>query len=114
MHTNKIAEVCHEVNKAYCEALGDKSQTDWNSAPNWQKQSAVQGVEFHIENPEAKPSASHESWLKVKEEEGWKFGEVKNVEKKEHPCYVPYDELPVEQKAKDYIFKSIVDVLRKN
>jgi hypothetical protein len=107
----QIARVCHEANRAYCKALGDGSQVSWDAAPQWQRDSAIAGVRFHMENPNASPSASHESWLKVKTEEGWKYGPVKNVETKEHPCFVPYDQLPVEQRAKDYIFSAIVDTL---
>lgn len=108
MQTEQIARVCHEVNRAYCKALGDESQLAWVDAPQWQRDSAIMGVEFIRANPDAKPSASHESWLKQKEADGWKYGPVKDANKKEHPCYVPYDELPTEQKAKDYIFGAIV------
>lgn len=103
-----IARICHEVNKAYCEALGDNSQLPWEDAPNWQKESATLGVILHSTHPEAGPEASHESWMKQKLEDGWKYGPVKDAEKKEHPCIVPFGELPVEQQAKDFIFRAIV------
>ena len=103
-----IAKICHQANKAYCESLGDNSQEDWNYAPQWQRDSAVKGVEFHAENYNTSPSDSHESWMKEKTEQGWKYGPIKDVEKKEHPCYVPYNELPTEQRVKDYIFHAIV------
>lgn len=112
MTVQDIARVAHELNKAYCESIGDNSQPDWDNAPEWQKSSAVNGVEFHINNPEASPSSSHESWMKQKTEEGWKYGPVKDADKKEHPCYVPYEELPVEQKAKDYIFRQTIHSLK--
>lgn len=112
MIITQIARVCHEVNKAYCESIGDNSQLDWNDAPQWQKDSAIEGVIFHLYNPDASPSASHESWLAVKEKEGWKYGPVKDAEKKEHPCFVPYDQLPVEQRSKDYLFRQIVHSLK--
>ena len=103
-----VAEVCHEANRCYCNSIGDFSQPLWEVAPEWQRVSAINGVSFHRANPDAGPAASHESWLKEKEENGWKYGPVKDVEKKEHPCFVPYDELPAEQKRKDLIFTSIV------
>lgn len=103
-----IAEVCHEANRGYCAALGDDSQLPWADAPEWQKESARKGVQFIIDNPDAGPSASHESWLAEKEATGWKYGPVKDAEAKTHPCFVPYDDLPVEQRAKDYIFGAIV------
>ena len=108
MEAIKIARVCHEVNRAYCQSLGDHSQLAWEDAPQWQRDSAVAGVAFIRDNPGAKPSASHETWLAQKKADGWKFGAVKDAEKKEHPCFVPYEELPTEQKAKDYIFGAIV------
>jgi len=112
MTIEQIAKVAHELNKAYCESIGDTSQPTWEDAPEWQKSSAVNGVKFHLENPTAGPSASHDSWLKQKEEEGWKYGEVKDPEKKEHPCFVPYEKLPTEQKAKDYIFRQVIHSLK--
>lgn len=105
------AELCHEANRAYCKALGDDSQPHWGDAPDWQRASAIAGVEFHIANPDAGPSHSHDSWLRQKEADGWKHGPVKDAEKKEHPCFVPYDQLPPEQKAKDYIFGAIVKTI---
>ena len=104
----QIAEVCHEVNRAYCEMLGDTSQKPWLEAPEWQRVSAINGVRFHLANPDAKPSNSHESWLKEKEAAGWKFGPVKDADKKEHPCFVPYEALPSEQKVKDVLFICVV------
>lgn len=43
MENEKIARVAHEVNKAYCEALGDMSQPVWEEAPEWQRASATSG-----------------------------------------------------------------------
>lgn len=112
MTKEQIAKVAHELNKAYCESIGDISQPEWDDAPEWQKESAIKEVEFHLDNPDASPSASHESWLKQKQEDGWKYGEVKDAEKKEHPCFVPYEQLPVEQRSKDYIFRQVVHSLK--
>lgn len=112
MSIEQIAMVSHEVNRAYCEALGDTSQVAWADAPKWQRDSAIAGVKFHLSDPDASPAASHECWLAEKEAAGWKWGPVKDAEAKEHPCFVPYDELPVEQRAKDYLFRGVVHALR--
>ncbi|MGQ5628728.1 hypothetical protein ACT9N5_16845 [Edwardsiella piscicida] len=63
---NKLARKCHELNRAYCKALGDSSQLPWESAPEWVRQSAIAGVNFHIDHPEARADSSHESWMKMK------------------------------------------------
>lgn len=107
-----IAKICHETNRAYCQTIGDDSQPTWEDAPDWQKTSAINGVNFHLTNPGSKPSHSHEEWLKEKKATGWKYGPVKDPEKKEHPCFVPYDQLPPEQKAKDALFVAVVNALR--
>ena len=111
MNREQIARVAHEVNRAYCQAIGDNSQPTWEDAPEWQRSSAANGVQFHAANPKAGPDHSHNEWLREKTAAGWKFGTVKDAEKKEHPCFVPYDALPVEQKAKDFIFRAIVHAL---
>jgi hypothetical protein len=46
-----IARVAHQVNKAYCESMGDLSQADWEEAPAWVRESVIAGVKFHIANP---------------------------------------------------------------
>lgn len=108
----RIAKVCHQANKAYCETLGDMSQADWENAPEWQRNSAINGVKFHLANPNARASASHEAWLAEKEANGWTYGEIKDEAKKSHPCMVPFAELSPSQQAKDHLFKGVVDSLR--
>lgn len=108
----QIARVCHEANRAYCQSIGDDSQVLWEFAPVWQKESAINGVEFCLQNPNAPASANHDSWLKMKLEDGWKYGLVKDAVKKEHPCCVSYDELPIEQQRKDALFKAVVAALK--
>lgn len=108
----QIARVCHEANRAYCAAMGDHSQLPWEQAPSWQRESAINGVRFHLTNPGATPENSHESWLAEKRAAGWRYGPVKDADKKEHPCFRPYAELPVEQRAKDYLFRAIVHAMR--
>lgn len=107
-----IAKVCHQANKAWCESQGDLSQSDWADAPDWQVQSAITGVKFRLENPDAPASAQHESWMKEKLSQGWVWGKVKDMEKKTHPCIVPFEELPEFQQKKDKLFSAIVDALK--
>ena len=108
---DRIARVCHEVNRAYCQALGDNSQPAWDDAPAWQRESARMGVDLHLSG-EFGPEASHISWMSQKLDDGWKYGAAKDPEKKEHPCMVPFAELPCEQQAKDFIFRAVVHALR--
>jgi hypothetical protein len=107
----KIARVCHEANKEYCETIGDHSQPAWEDAPDWQKESAAQGVLFFFDNPLSNPIDMHNNWLEQKRADGWVYGPVKDPVKKEHPCMVEYHELPEEQRRKDDLFIGIVRAL---
>lgn len=108
MNRNQIARIAHETNRALCTAFGDHSQVAWEDAPDWQRESALAGVDLHLDNPSAGPQAGHEAWMAHKLADGWTYGPVKDPETKKHPCLVPFDHLPPEQQAKDYVFRAVV------
>lgn len=106
---DSTAKVAHEVNRAFCESIGDNSQPAWENAPEWQKASARNGVKAHLDSGlTLTPEQSHESWMAEKEADGWIFGEVKDPENKTHPCMLPYNKLPIQQRTKDYLFRAVV------
>lgn len=43
----------------------------------------------------------HEVWAQSRMEEGWTYGKERNDELKQHPCLIPYENLPEEEKAYD-------------
>ena len=99
-----IAKACHEVNRAYCQALGDNSQPTWDDAPDWQKESTIRGVVFHVCDPDAGPESSHASGMEQKlADDGWVYGPIKDR------CLLPFSELPESQRAKYFIFRAVVN-----
>jgi hypothetical protein len=108
----EIAIVCHEANRAICEAAGDHSQKPWRDAADWQTDSAIRGVEFALANPNAPADAQHNAWMADKIADGWVYGTEKNADLKTHPCIIAYDQLPFEQRVKDHVFKAIVLAMR--
>jgi hypothetical protein len=104
-----IARVCHEANRMLCLQLGDASQVRWDDAPSWQQDSAVLGVKAVLNNPNITPAMLHAGWLEQKRADGWEYGPVKDVASKTHPCCVPYEMLPPEQRFKDTLFKTMVE-----
>jgi hypothetical protein len=104
-----IARVCHEANRGWCIAHGDDSQVGWDEAPDWQRESAINGVEGTLAG--TTPEESHDSWARQKVEDGWVYGAVKDPDKKTHPCLVPYDELSEADRAKDALFVAVVKSL---
>jgi len=57
--------------------------------------------------PELEPLAerlaenTHDVWSRERLRQGWRLGDVRNDERKEHPCLVAYDELPESEKELD-------------
>lgn len=110
MHAAEIARVCHEANRALQILQHDPAPSPaWDDAPEWQTESAVEGVEKAIDG--ATPEDLHESWCAFKYADGWVYGDVKDAYAKTHPCLVAYAELPEDQRIKDDLFKAIVKAL---
>lgn len=112
MNVTDIAKICHSANKAYCEAIGDPSQLEWDKAEQWQRNSAISGVTFRINNPGVGEDAQHNAWMKEKVDAGWIYGEKKDTAAKTHPCILPFEHLPKHEQAKDKLFCGIVDALK--
>lgn len=106
----QIAHVCHEANRALQLIAGEESVSpEWGAAPQWQRESAIEGVQAAIDWQT--PQQLHESWCEFKVKDGWVYGEAKDATAKTHPCLLPYSALPAEQIRKDLIFAAIVRTL---
>ena len=53
---------------------------------------------------------NHEVWSRQRISEGWRFGPNRDDAKKEHPCLVPYEDLPESEKEYDRV--TAVEVLK--
>jgi hypothetical protein len=65
-------------------------------------------AEFNVKDYEGmfnskNPKESHNNWMNAKIKDGWIYGEAKDIDKKTHPCLIPYEKLPYEEKIKDWI-----------
>ena len=109
VNIENVAQICHEVNRAYCQAQGDWTQMPWDEAEDWQRESSIAGVVYLLGHPASPAGVLHEQWREHKQADGWVFGQTKDSELKTHPCMVPFDKLPADQKVKDYLFKGVVD-----
>ena len=43
----------------------------------------------------------HEVWARTRIEQGWTYGPTRDDARKKHPCLIPYEELPEEEKDYD-------------
>lgn len=103
-----IAVACHSALYAYTVmGLGEPGEP-WSSASEAHRNSIRHAVAFWDALPDDIPfdemcAASHVAWMQYKKRDGWVWGPVKDVAKKEHPCMMPYDALPPEQRKKDAV-----------
>jgi hypothetical protein len=103
----QIARVAHAANSVFQRETGDGAPSPpWDDAPEWMRQSAVEGVAAARKG--VTPEELHERWMESKARDGWMYGAVKDAAAKTHPCMVPYAELPEEQQVKDRVFCAIV------
>lgn len=103
----KAARAAHNVNRAFCDVVGPPALT-WEVTPEAHKQSVIAGVTAIYEDSSFTPEQVHENWAQIKLDEGWKYGPVKDETKKEHPCLVPYGDLPADQRYKNMLFAATV------
>lgn len=52
----------------------------------------------------------HDVWAKQRMNEGWTYGNERNDQKKEHPCLIPYEQLP--ESEKEYDRKTTMESLK--
>jgi hypothetical protein len=105
-----IARTCHAVNRAYSRSIGDNSHEPWESAPDWQRDSAIKGVNAALDG--VSDEELHQLWCDEKHQGGWVYGEVKDATAKTHPCLVPYNELDSDTQLKDTLFRTVVESLK--
>ena len=53
---------------------------------------------------------THEVWSQTRMNDGWTYGEKRDDAKKQHPCLIPYDELP--ESEKDYDRNTSLETLK--
>lgn len=53
---------------------------------------------------------THDVWAQSRIREGWVYGEMRDDEKKCHPCLVPYEQLP--ESEKDYDRDTSMETLK--
>ncbi len=81
------AQAAHEVNRVYCLSLGDDSQPHWEQAPDWQKDSAREGVRYAL--IDRMPARSHERWCQKNQVKAGATGRSKTWKKRLTPAWCP-------------------------
>lgn len=113
MKLKHLAKIYHENIRMLQEINSEKVSPPWEDTPDWMIEGTFDSINFHLANPAASASASHENWMGEKIRTGWRFGPVKDPDKKTHPLLIPFSELPAEQQMKDILGKALIDTMSK-
>ena len=102
---SRLVLAIHEANKEIQQQTGEYTP----QLSEHLTKSILDGVYFVLDNPNCTPEQQHNNWVHFKRADGWKYGPEKDFERKEHPCLVPYSELPDVQQRKDSVFRQTLD-----
>ena len=96
-----IARICHASWCAYQLGAWQK----YNCEPTSDDlASCVNTLQALISNPTMTTEENHNNWMRYRLDNGWVYGEVKDVAKKIHPDLVPFDELSISDQNKGVMF----------
>lgn len=103
-----ITAAAYEVNRRYCLMVNpnDNSHAPWDELDHDLKLVAFTATSGIARGDTAEQS--HMTWVTVKKAHGWRYGQEKNSNTKEHPCLVGFAELPPDQQAKDLLWYNVV------
>lgn len=96
------ARVCHAVTKALNDSRGEVT-LDFGLI----RTGLIHAIQDALDDPSIDGRTMHQSWMEDKLARGWVHGDDKDPVRKTHPCILPYDELPPEQRVKDDLILAV-------
>ncbi len=107
----QIAEIIHSVSSLIPRPDGS-SVGSWADLPEKFKINATNAV-IEIMNSHSKTAEElHNLWMQPLLDDGWVVGNY-NRDLKQHPCLVPFDQLPESEVLKDEIWFHMTECFRK-
>ena len=103
----EIAQFSNAINRTYSQILGRE-----DLAGQWvtqlQRQNIIECVDAVRRGLITASGEAHERWLWKHIEDGWVYGPVKDAVLKQHPCLLPFGQLPEEEQFRDWLFLTTV------
>jgi len=85
----------------------------WEERDEAFRQQFMKVIDKYFKNDLPTPKEAHDSWMDAYEKMGWRYGKVRDPEKKTHPDMVPFEDLPKDEQDKDAIFLAFVFLAKK-
>jgi len=104
-----VARVAHAANSELRRIIGEEPM-QWVEMDERRRQGLVEAAHKAAIHRWLSPAEAHSDWVISMTEQGWSYGPY-NPDEKTHPNMQPWENLPVEQRAKDRMFLGIVRAL---
>lgn len=118
LSVDAIARICHAGKRALCIRLADEVvDPEWDQITEAQRDSIRDRVRLMIEPDEhgtvglGAPHHVHNMWLRRKAQLGWCYGPIEDPDRKEHPGFMAWREMPPRFKRRDHLFFKLVDAI---
>lgn len=106
----KIARVAHEACRTWAKLNDQPVPPSWDALDASCQAAIIMGVRFSWDGVAV--SELHNRWVKYMYAQGWKFGPIRDMEKRVSPNLISFEQLPFREQIKDHIFKGVVDTFR--
>lgn len=107
----EIAEVIHEVIRLLQRINGEQVVSGWDAYSPEERQAETRYIAELRAGEVSTGEQHHEAWARMRSQQGWTYGPVKDYERKTTPLLVPYAELPWRQRVKDKVCEALVPLL---
>lgn len=106
-----IAEVAYAAVTALQIQHDGVPRASWAELSKVEKEIAKVAVKTVLRNPYVAPDVLHERWVTRKRDEGWTYGEQKDIKSRKHPELLPYKLLPRNKQRSDLLFYVVIHTL---
>jgi hypothetical protein len=88
--------------------IGDNAPRAWEHASKEKRAGYILAVQGVIDHPDISPEKQHMEWCDSMYAKGWTYGHELSEGNRVHPNLLKYQDLPQEQRIKDWVFLSVV------
>ncbi len=107
----EAAMVINETLRGWRMAIGDEVIDTWADAAQAQRDIHIASIDWYMESPQSTAKAFHDQWRAWMYDNGWTWGEARDVEAKKHPLIVPWDDLPPLQQIKTRLCVAVMSIM---
>lgn len=111
-----VEQVAVGCNSACCNFLNSSDHTrnamlPWELMSEEERNGLISRVNIKLTRPEMSAELLHNEWMDMMISEGWRYGPLKDVNKKSDPMLLSYNDLIIEYRMLDVIISRIVSTL---